>query len=108
MSGVFDPQGTLERLHRDYRQRTEAIRDDLARPHDTDATERAGERQNDEVLQALLAEAEAGMRQVERARQRLAEGRYGLCRRCGQPIEPARLAALPVAELCLHCAGLEH
>lgn len=107
MADVFDPQGTLERLRRDYRQRAEAIRDDLARPHDADATERAGERQNDEVLQALLAEAEEGLRQVERARQRLAEGRYGLCRRCGQPIEPARLAALPVAELCLHCAGLE-
>ncbi|MGV6474905.1 TraR/DksA family transcriptional regulator [Azotobacter vinelandii] len=107
MSDVFDPKTTLERLHRDYRQRAEAIRGDLARPHDTDAVERAGERQNDEVLQALLAEAEAGMRQVERACQRLVEGRYGICRRCGRPIEPARLAALPVAELCLHCAGLE-
>ncbi|GAB3370095.1 TraR/DksA family transcriptional regulator [Azotobacter armeniacus] len=108
MSDAFDPQGTLERLYWEYRQRVEAIRGDLGQSHDADAVEQAGERQNDDVLHALLAEAEAGMHQVERARRRLVEGRYGMCRRCGQPIEPARLAALPVAELCLHCAGLEH
>ena len=108
MSDAFDPRDALERLQREYRQRAEAIRGDLGQLHDTDAVEQAGERQNDEVLHALLAEAEAGLRQVEQARRRLAEGRYGRCRRCGQPVEPARLAALPAAELCLHCAGLEH
>jgi len=107
MSDAFDPGKALERLQQDYSQRAEAIRGDLGQLHDADAVEQAGERQNDEVLHALLAEAEAGLRQVEQARQRLAEGCYGLCRRCGQPVEPARLAALPVAELCLHCAGLE-
>ncbi len=30
-------------------------------------------------------------------------GTYGLCDQCGQPIEPARLEALPQAVLCLKC-----
>ncbi|WP_204310296.1 TraR/DksA C4-type zinc finger protein [Enterobacter cloacae] len=48
------------------------------------------------------------MRQVGLARLRLAEGRYGYCERCGEAIEPARLAALPAAEYCLRCADLVH
>ena len=38
------------------------------------------------------------------AQLRLAEGRYGECLCCGEAIEAARLAALPVAEYCLRCA----
>ena len=32
-----------------------------------------------------------------------ADGRedYGLCERCGKPIEKARIKALPYAELCI-------
>ncbi len=37
------------------------------------------------------------------ALQRLDEGHYGMCERCGQPIQPARLQALPEAELCRDC-----
>jgi hypothetical protein len=40
----------------------------------------------------MLAEAEAGMRQVELAKRRLAEGRYGVCQCCAEAINPARLA----------------
>ncbi|MBN7823297.1 TraR/DksA C4-type zinc finger protein, partial [Bowmanella sp. Y57] len=29
---------------------------------------------------------------------------YGECLCCGEPIDAARLAAMPVAEYCLHCA----
>jgi len=108
MSDTLDPHDALERLYLEYRQRAESIRAEFSRPHETDSVEQAGERQNDDVLRALLAEAEDGLRQVGRARQRLAEGSYGECLRCGQPIEPARLAALPVAERCVRCAGLEH
>jgi RNA polymerase-binding protein DksA len=37
------------------------------------------------------------------ALQRLDEGHYGICERCGQPIQPARLRALPEAALCRDC-----
>ena len=101
---AFDPHTTLEQLAADYRGRAEAIRRDLGRSHSQDFAEQASERQNDEVLDALLAEAEAGMRLVGLARLRLAEGSYGLCQRCGEAISPARLQALPAAEYCLNCA----
>ncbi|CRR08871.1 regulatory protein, yteA family [Pseudomonas aeruginosa] len=115
---AFDPATALETLATEYAARAAAIRRDLARSHSPDFAEQAVQRQNDEVLEGLLAEAEAGMRQVGLAvfrrrqvglaRLRLAEGRYGQCERCGEAIEPARLAALPAAEYCLRCADLVH
>jgi len=40
---------------------------------------------------------------VEHALQKFEQGTYGLCEGCGQPIDPARLEALPQAKLCLNC-----
>jgi len=40
---------------------------------------------------------------VEHALQKFEQGTYGLCDVCGQPIDPARLEALPQASLCLQC-----
>ena len=38
---------------------------------------------------------------VDHALVRIDEGSYGLCERCGRPIEKARLKALPYANLCI-------
>jgi DnaK suppressor protein len=40
---------------------------------------------------------------VEDALARMEDGTYGVCRRCGNPIDSARLRALPTAALCLSC-----
>ncbi len=40
---------------------------------------------------------------VEHALAKFEKGTYGLCDVCGQPIDPARLEALPQANLCLSC-----
>ncbi|GAA2065764.1 TraR/DksA family transcriptional regulator [Polymorphospora rubra] len=45
--------------------------------------------------------------QVERALERLDEGAYGWCERCGNPIPVERLAAFPSATLCVTCKQLE-
>ncbi len=45
--------------------------------------------------------------QVERALERLDEGSYGWCERCGNPIPVERLAAFPSATLCVSCKQLE-
>lgn len=47
-------------------------------------------------LQALLAE-------VEKALHKLDKGTYGLCEVCNNPIDPARMEALPQAILCMNC-----
>jgi RNA polymerase-binding protein DksA len=45
--------------------------------------------------------------QVERAIERLSDGSYGWCERCGNPIPVERLAAFPSATLCVTCKALE-
>jgi RNA polymerase-binding transcription factor DksA len=44
---------------------------------------------------------------VEAALGKFDEDSYGSCENCGNPIEPARLEALPQAKLCLNCKSLE-
>ena len=41
--------------------------------------------------------------QLSAALRRLDDGHYGICERCGERIEPARLAALPEATTCREC-----
>jgi DnaK suppressor protein len=43
---------------------------------------------------------------IERALAKLAEGTYGACDRCGEPIPVARLEAAPESVLCVGCARL--
>jgi DnaK suppressor protein len=45
--------------------------------------------------------------QISRALQRIDDGTYGTCERCGKPIDAARLKALPHALLCMDCKRRE-
>jgi DnaK suppressor protein len=47
-------------------------------------------------LEHKLASIDYALRQAQR-------GKYGICERCGEPIDPARLEAVPEAMLCLKC-----
>ena len=46
----------------------------------------------------------AKLADVERALVKLEDGSYGVCDRCGDPITPERLEAIPWAALCVRCA----
>jgi RNA polymerase-binding transcription factor len=41
------------------------------------------------------------LQKIDRALKRVDEGTYGLCERCGKPIEKARIKALPYVDLCI-------
>jgi DnaK suppressor protein len=41
------------------------------------------------------------MGKIDRALARMGGSTYGICSRCGKPIEKARLKALPYADLCI-------
>ena len=45
--------------------------------------------------------------QTERALKRLADGTYGVCESCGNPIGKARLQVFPRATLCMSCKQKE-
>ncbi|WP_377704968.1 TraR/DksA family transcriptional regulator [Pseudoduganella sp. UC29_71] len=52
---------------------------------------------------AMLHQECRQLEAVELALARLADGSYGRCVHCGQPVSPARLQAQPSAALCLEC-----
>lgn len=56
-----------------------------------------------EMYRALLTTLEKKLESVNAALRAIEKGRYGTCERCGNPIDPARLAAKPDATLCLDC-----
>ena len=49
------------------------------------------------------SQLEASLRDITDAQDRLFDGKYGKCIECGEQISFARLAADPVASLCLGC-----
>lgn len=78
-------------------------------------TDSAGDDQADTGTKTFEREQEISLannileriNQVERALERLEEGSYGWCERCGTAIPVERLAAFPSATLCVSCKQLE-
>jgi DnaK suppressor protein len=58
--------------------------------------------------QAMAAEVERRreleLSRIQAALERLAQGEYGYCVSCGEPIAPRRLELDPATPLCLSCA----
>jgi DnaK suppressor protein len=52
---------------------------------------------------ALMAVLERRLQDINHALRAVERGQYGICDRCGNPIEPARLEVKPDATLCLSC-----
>lgn len=47
------------------------------------------------------------LKKIQRALDRIGAGTFGICERCGKPIEKARIKALPYAGLCIKDAQAE-
>ena len=101
----------LQRRAAELRERAVKADRDLrheADPLSADFAEQATQRENDDVLGAISDSASTELEQVETALRRLDGGHYGLCSVCGRTIEPQRLAAVPYALRCRHCAEGAH
>lgn len=44
------------------------------------------------------------LREIDEALSRIAQGTYGICEQCGEPIPYARLEVVPYARLCMKCS----
>ena len=87
--------------------RIEEIEEKLQRrnkPLDKDFAEQAVERENDEVLEALLLASREEIKQINVALQRLENDEYTVCASCGEDIPMARLEAIPYTDVCVECA----
>ena len=70
-----------------------------------DSEEQAIELENQQALEVIGRTEITEIRQIEAALQRISEGTYGTCAKCGEPIEPRRLKALPIAAMCISCSA---
>jgi DnaK suppressor protein len=93
----------LTGLHRDLAGLIAASADANADDeHDPEGATIAFERAQ---LAALLDQARDHLAELDDALDRLREGSYGRCERCGRPIAAERLAARPAARTCITCAA---
>jgi len=53
---------------------------------------------------AMRDRAQKHLAEIEEVLQQLDMGLYGLCEKCGKPIEPERLAVLSHTTVCSQCA----
>jgi len=92
----------LARLRRDHDGFVEASRNSNADDeHDPEGATIAFERSQVETLARQL---EQHLADLDAAAARIADGTYGVCRRCGAEIPEARLEARPAALTCVGCA----
>ena len=111
---TFDPAAALDDLQRRTTERLAALTGDYAGiveaskdsnaddEHDPEGATIAFERSQ---VGTLVEEARHQLAEVEAARARLADGTYGTCERCGEPIGEGRLEARPTARTCIRCAA---
>jgi RNA polymerase-binding protein DksA len=70
-----------------------------------DWEEQATQLEGQDALEGIEKQKLKEIQQIRAALQRIADGRYGICAKCGEDIDPKRLNALPTAILCVSCAG---
>lgn len=70
--------------------------------HDPEGSTIAFERSR---TSALLAAANNHLADLDMALERIADGNYGRCERCSEPVSRERLLARPAARTCIACAA---
>ena len=70
-------------------------------------------REDDIAREATLTETNTALEQelhhrleaIVKAQEKLQNGRYGVCEKCGEEIPLERLLAVPMASYCVKCSG---
>ena len=105
MTSLQMRKAQLEARLADLRGRMAGIEAELDSHEAKDWEDLAVEREGDEVLEGIGLSAQQESRMIQAALQRIDEGDYGTCAKCGAEIAPARLDALPFTPFCRNCAG---
>ena len=95
----------LEAQLAELEDRLSRIERDLAEPPEADSSERAVQMEDDDALEGQAALISNEIAAARRALERIEDGSYGECIRCGNDIAAGRLDARPEAALCIECAN---
>jgi RNA polymerase-binding transcription factor DksA len=104
MKNLGQLEDRLHRRLRDLNARLSGVEAELDQPVDADSEERATEREGDEVLESLGNAGLLEIKMIQAALGRIADGTFGECVACGEPISEERLNAVPHAARCKRCA----
>ena len=99
-----EARARLESRLAELEDRLSRIEGDLSETPDADSSERAVQLEDDESLEAQAAVISDEIASIRRAIERIEDGSYGECVRCGNEIAPGRLEARPESALCIECA----
>ena len=94
----------LEARFAELDARVHKIEDQLDDPVTKDWEDQAIEREGDEVLEGMGTQGLKEMEMIRAALDRIENGTYGECQKCGEDISDQRLDAVPYAPLCRSCA----
>ena len=95
----------LEAQLAELEDRLSRIERDLAEPPEADSSERAVQMEDDDALEGQAVAISNQISSVRRAIERIDDGSYGECVRCGNEISEGRLQARPEAAFCIECAS---
>ena len=105
MPDPAEAKARLEAQLAELEDRLSRIERDLAEPPEADSSERAVQMEDDEALEGQAAVISNEIASVRRALERIEDGSYGDCVKCGEAIAEGRLHARPEAALCIACAS---
>ena len=105
MPDFAEAKRRLEAQLAELEDRLSRIERDLAEPPDADSSERAVQMEDDDALEGQATLISNEIISVRRALERIEDGSYGECVRCGNDIAAGRLEARPEAALCIECAS---
>ena len=101
---INELKAELEQRRAAMQSRLTSIKRDVTQEHSGDSAEQAQERENDEVVDAIGNETRQSLHAIQVALDKIADGTYGECEKCGSAIGEGRLNAIPEATYCVNCA----
>ncbi len=96
---------TLEHRLAELSKEVAEIDQELRSALPADWEEQATQLEGQDALEGIEKQKLKEIQQIRAALQRIADGQYGICAKCGDDIDPKRLKALPTAIFCVSCVG---
>ncbi len=105
MKDLKDRESDLRDRLKELEHRLLGIEEELDSHQSKDWEELATEREEDEVLEGMGQSGLAEIDGIRAALERIEDGSYGYCVKCGDRIAEERLDVLPATPFCRKCAS---